>query len=202
MDENVPGARTPGRKTRVLVIVAHPDDETIWMGGTLLMNRGDWDITILSLCRRDDPDRAPRFGKACREYWARCRMSDLEDDRLGRVGTGSIIGRVMKNAGKRYDIVFTHGMNGEYGHVRHRNAHRAVVKMLSGGKLSAGRIYFFSYRNTENACVAEKKSDVFISLKPIYFQSKKKIIREIYGFEEGSFEDTCSREAEAFRIHK
>ena len=36
-----------------LVIVAHPDDETIWMGGTILKNK-NWKWTILSLCRASD----------------------------------------------------------------------------------------------------------------------------------------------------
>lgn len=45
------------------VIVAHPDDETLWAGGTILMHpETQW--TILTLCRRSDPDRSPKFDKA------------------------------------------------------------------------------------------------------------------------------------------
>ena len=58
-------------RKKVLVAVAHPDDETIWMGNMLLKNMDNWDTTIISLCRKDDPDRAPKFGKVCEIYKAK-----------------------------------------------------------------------------------------------------------------------------------
>ena len=65
-------------KKRVLVVVAHPDDETIWMGGTLLKNLNNWNLTILSLCRKYDKDRAPKFKKVCKILKAKCFMLNLE----------------------------------------------------------------------------------------------------------------------------
>ena len=45
-------------KIKALVVVAHPDDHFIWMGGTILMLRDDWEWHILYLC--DYPGRYSR----------------------------------------------------------------------------------------------------------------------------------------------
>ena len=66
------------RKKEIIVIVAHPDDETIWAGGAILMGR-DCNTTILSLCRGSDADRAPKFQKVVREMKACGVMGDLDD---------------------------------------------------------------------------------------------------------------------------
>ncbi|WP_222539359.1 PIG-L family deacetylase [Pedobacter polysacchareus] len=42
------------------VIVAHPDDETLWAVGTLL-DQPEWELLILCLCRKYDPDRVAEF---------------------------------------------------------------------------------------------------------------------------------------------
>ena len=43
---------------KVALIVAHPDDETLWAGGTILSHPA-WDCFIVCLCRGSDPERAP-----------------------------------------------------------------------------------------------------------------------------------------------
>lgn len=45
------------------VIVAHPSDETLWADGTIL-SHPVWNCFIVSLCRRNDADLAPRFYEA------------------------------------------------------------------------------------------------------------------------------------------
>ncbi len=189
------------RKKKVLVIIAHPDDETIWMGGTLLMNKDKWDTTIISLCRKDDPDRAPKFARVCRILKARCFISDLEDEKLNEIKAEEIIKRIKQFIdGKSYGYIFTHGLNGEYGHKRHIDVHKAVVKMLNARDLIAKEVLFFSYTMKGAFCCPNKNSDKFIKLKDVCFMKKKYLIKGIYRFKQNSFEDMCSKNKETFKV--
>jgi LmbE family N-acetylglucosaminyl deacetylase len=63
------------------VIVAHPDDETLWAGGTILMHpETRW--TVVTLCRKSDRDRAGRFARAIEEF----RISDFGFRIFGKMG--------------------------------------------------------------------------------------------------------------------
>lgn len=185
---------------KVLVVVSHPDDETIWMGGTLLTNKNEWDLTIISLCRKSDKDRAPKFERACRIYNAGCYMSDIEDTELKDVSTDEIIKEIKKYASGYYDFIYTHGENGEYGHKRHIETNRAVKKMINDKKISCRKLYTFSYVIKGISCLANKNADKFIKFNPNLLKQKKKIIRGVYGFQKNGFEDVCCADAESFDV--
>ena len=82
-----------------LVIVAHPDDETIWMGGTILKNK-NWKWTILSLCRKNDADREPKFMEVCSFYGAEGIISDLDDEKLTPLQVNEVIKKIKQNLKK------------------------------------------------------------------------------------------------------
>ncbi len=189
-------------KKKVLIVVAHPDDETIWMGGHLLKNRKNWDTTIISLCRRDDSDRAPKFKRVCQIYGAKSFISDLEDDELDVIRADEVISRIKEFSEQEYDYVFTHGKNGEYQHLRHLDVNKAVIKMVQNRSLSTKKLFTFSYRKKGELCYANQSSDKFIKLDESQLRLKKKIIQEVYGFHQGGFEDLCCRNTEAFKIEK
>jgi LmbE family N-acetylglucosaminyl deacetylase len=193
-------------KSEALIIVAHPDDETIWMGGTILRNK-DWNWTIFSLCRATDSDRKPKFEKVCQIYNARAIISDLDDENLQPLNLNEIIERIKISLPKKsYDFVFSHGENGEYGHIRHIEVHGAVEQMVENGELIAKEVFFFNYKKGENIPYPELKapepilsSDFVLDLDEQELELKKKIIREIYGYpNEKGFELMSCNKKESF----
>lgn len=196
------------KKKEVLIIVAHPDDETIWVGGTLFKSKDN--KTIISLCRKNDRDRAPRFKKACKILKAKGYISNLDDGEKGyykKITEKQIIKRILKiTKNKKYDYVYTHGKNGEYKHVRHIGVHNAVNEMADRRLLFAKKVFFFSYKKRKNNfqgyAIYNSNADKLIKLKKPYFKMKKRLIKEIYNFDKGTFEEKSCKEVEAFDIKK
>ena len=62
----------------VAVIVAHPDDETLWAGGTIL-SHPSWKWFVVCLCRGSDEDRSPRFSNALKILKSEGIIGDLDD---------------------------------------------------------------------------------------------------------------------------
>src|SRR5580693_2543388 len=66
------------RRPRAAVVVAHPDDETLWCGGYILTHP-EFHWRIVTLCRAADSDRAPRFHRVLQRFGAEGEMADLDD---------------------------------------------------------------------------------------------------------------------------
>jgi LmbE family N-acetylglucosaminyl deacetylase len=188
------------KRKAVLVVVAHPDDETIWMGGTLLSNK-DWNLEIVSLCRKNDKERAKKFYKICKILNAKCSMGNLEDEKLSPIPASEIIKQILNLVKeKQYHYIFTHGKNGEYGHIRHKEVHKAVKKMLKANLLACEKVFSFDYSFKDGKICSRSKSDKLTKLPEDVFKKKKYLIENVYGFSKGSFEERSSNKEETFKI--
>ncbi len=204
LDRGLPAGR---QGARALVIVAHPDDETIWMGGTIARHkRVRWNIFVL--CRKSDPDRMPKFKRVAKHYRARGLICDLEDEGVMSIQKSipaiqRIIRTELFSARGGWDVVFTHGANGEYGHPRHKGVHRAVKEMLKTGELKAKAALFFAYRLDEKRKIAvpQENAAYGVELSGREWRAKRDVIQEFYGFEAHSFENRSCAPIETFRKH-
>ena len=74
--------------------------------------------------------------------------------------------------------------------------------MVRNGMLSCKEILFFSYARKGKYAYPRKNSDRFINLDAALLKKKKKLIRDVYGFDKNSFEDICCGDAEAFNVKR
>ena len=186
------------------VVVAHPDDETLWAGGTILMHP-DSRWTIVTLTCKSDPDRAARFQKALERLKARGVMGDLDDGpeqkplRVLEV-EDAIVDLLPSD---RFDLVLTHGPWGEYtSHKRHEEVSRAVMALRENRKLQAGEIWMFAYDDKGGKRLPQPlpDADVYVRLSQDIWKEKYRIITEVYGFAPDSFEARTTPKDEAFWV--
>ena len=185
------------------VIVAHPDDETLWAGGAIL-ERPSWSWFVMTLCRAGDTNRAPKFFQALKIFGAAGDMGDLDDSPhlqpLPDQEVQAAILRLLPR--KNFDIIISHDPSGEYTrHIRHEETGRAVIALWHAGKLSAGELWTFAYEDSPGSHLprAIKTASLYRQLPEKIWRSKYSIITGTYGFSENSFEAETTPRAEAFR---
>jgi LmbE family N-acetylglucosaminyl deacetylase len=190
----------------VAIIVAHPDDETLWSGGTILSNP-EWNTFIVCLCRGNDKERAPRFFKALKCYKSKGIMGEIDDGPQQKPLDEEELNRVILHLLPpwHFDLLITHGPGGEYTrHIRHEEISKAVIKLWHSGKLSAGELWTFAYEDGNKKYYPRPviNAHIFKALPEKVWQKKYEIITRTYGFDRGSFEAETTPLSESFWQYK
>ncbi|RKR84743.1 GlcNAc-PI de-N-acetylase [Mucilaginibacter gracilis] len=186
----------------VAIIVAHPDDETLWAGGTMMSNPS-WKCYVVCLCRKSDQDRAPRFFKALTVLGATGIMGDLNDGPeqipLKDNDVQEMIKRLIPDL--MYDLVITHNPDGEYTrHLRHEEISRAVINLWAKGLIAAKQLWTFAYEDGHKSHYPKPQvnADFYHILEQRVYDLKYNIITLTYGFEKSSWEAKTTPQNEAF----
>lgn len=187
----------------VAIVVAHPDDETLWAGGTILMHPM-WKCFIACLCRGNDTDRAPRFQQALEIYKAKGKIGDLDDEPdqqpLDAEQVEQVILELLPK--EHFELIITHNPSGEYTrHRRHEETGKAVIELWKDNKISADTLWAFAYEDGGKQYYPRPVADATIQhkLTKQIRTRKYKIITGTYGFGKGSWEAETTPISEAFR---
>lgn len=187
------------------LVVAHPDDETIWAGGTVLVHP-EWKWTVVSLCRATDPDRALRFRRAVQKLGGTGRIGELNDEPEQPPLDGNEVQQVILSLlpSEHFNLVLTHSPYGEYTrHRRHEETSQAVVALWEKGLIRADEVWMFAYEDRgkggkRDLPRAIKTAHRLVHLPEDIWQEKYRTITEIYGFSPESYEARIVLKEEAF----
>lgn len=186
----------------VALIVAHPDDETLWAGGTIL-SHPSWKCFIVCMCRSGDTDRALRFHNALKVLRCEGIMGDLDDGPEQKLLDENEVESAIMNLlpKEHFDLVISHNPSGEYTrHIRHEEVSKAVIGLWHSGKISAAELWTFAYEDGKKEYYPRPVGNASINhrlTKRIWLR-KYSLITETYGFGKDSWEAETTPLAEAF----
>lgn len=151
-----------------LLVVAHPDDETIFFGGLLqVYRRKPWKVICVTDGNADGEGlkRKQDFTNACAKLKVKnSEMWDFPDRYESRLDISPLTERLKQESPSE---VFTHGILGEYGHPHHQDVSLAVHRAYPGST----PVWSVAYN-----CFAEK----VLRIPQKAYEQKCQVLAEVY----------------------
>ena len=187
---------------RAAVIVAHPDDEILWCGGYILTHP-EFHWQIVTLCRAEDTDRAPKFHQVLQVLRAEGEMADLDDgpgqDPLPVEQIQEAITRLLIETS--FSLLLTHGPEGEYTrHRRHEECCRSVIGLLQAGRITTDQLWLFAFEDGGSAYLPRVRNDADrrnVLTESVWLE-KRRLITDVYGYSANSWEAQTTPREEGF----
>ncbi|MDZ7606485.1 MAG: hypothetical protein U5K79_13060 [Cyclobacteriaceae bacterium] len=186
----------------VAIIVAHPDDETLWAGGTIL-SHPSWRCFVVCLCRAHDTDRATKFFKALKILRPEGLIGDMDDSPEQLPLEDLVVENAILDLlpSTHFDLIISHNPSGEYTrHLRHEEVSKAVIELWHSNRISTDELWTFAYEDggKEYFPIPIIYGTISHALSNRVWQIKYDIITEIYGFAQTSWEAQTTPQTEAF----
>lgn len=162
-----------------LMIVAHPDDETIWGGNHLLKGH----YLVVCLTNGNNPTRRKEFMKIMKETHNQGLIFDYPDKKNGKRDSWvHVKGSIEKDVAylshkKKWKCVVSHNPLGEYGHIHHR-----LTSQIVSIKCSQQNLYYFGkyYKKNHVPENLKKINQYDAKMKLINnYTSQKKVMRHL-----------------------
>ena len=118
------------RNQNILMLVAHPDDETLF-GFYDLINSN---CTVICFTNKDNIVRSRNFEEVMyttQQTGIMFGNRDSMKDRWKYVSNNDFIEQILPLLNKKYDMIVSHNSDGEYGHTQHKRVHSIAVSLSS-----------------------------------------------------------------------
>lgn len=174
-DEKVEEIKQSGAKK--LMIVAHPDDETIWGGMHLI----EGDYYVVCITNGDNERRAPEFKSILEATGSEGVIMSYPDKTYGKRDDWSrnyedIVSDLEKVIGiKEWEIIVTHNPEGEYGHEHHKMTDRIVTEICEDREVTDNLYYFGKYY--KKAEIEEMKGEKEVYGDETLLKQKEEILK-------------------------
>ena len=205
LTDSAPAQRRAGQTwdfSNCAVIVAGPADEMLWAGGLMLLHpQTRW--TVITLCRKSDPDRAAKFMRVMQFLGAKGIMGDMNDGPEQKPPFDKEIKKTILSLlpMEKFDLVLTHSRWGEYTrNLLHEETSKAVMALFNTKELMSKLLWMFAYEDGFGKYLPKpsRDADFMVWLPDKIWQEKYRIITEFYALAADSFEAKCCPKQEAF----